>query len=101
MSRLIQEQLTKELNTTNAISYNEISNILDAFQIASGQGFAIGKTKAILEFLKNGNSLTIENFNNTNENRKITSISELDDIYKNIDVSVNLSIDKDFIEYFT
>jgi len=35
--------------------------IADAFQIASGQGLATGKTKGILDFLKNCGEIIVKN----------------------------------------
>jgi len=100
MSLLIQQKLSEKLNNTGAISFKEICEILDAFQIASGQGFAIGKTKAILEYIKKGNNLIIQNYEYSNNQKIIYSINELINIYKNIDQFIDLSTDKDFKNYF-
>ena len=96
-----QHNLKKQLDNTATISYKEICEILDAFQIASGQGFAIGKTKALLDFLKGGNSITIENFNYSNENKNVSSTKQLANIYKHIDLYIDLASDKDFKNYFS
>ena len=101
MSLNIQNQLREQLENKASISFKEICEILDAFQIASGQGFAIGKTKALLDFLKNGKSFIIENFNYTNETKEVSSIKQLVNIYKHIDQFIDLSNDKDFKEYFS
>lgn len=100
MSFLIQQKLSEELNNTGVISFKEICEILDAFQIASGQGFAIGKTKAILGYIKEGNNLIIENFEYSNNQKIIHSLKELVNIYKDIDQFIDLSTDKDFKSYF-
>ncbi|WP_047451776.1 hypothetical protein [Alistipes sp. ZOR0009] len=96
-----QHKLKKQLEDTSSVSYKEICDILDAFQIASGQSFAIGKTKVLLNYLKSGNSFAIENFDHTNKSKEVSSIIELVNIYKDIDQFVDLSIDKEFKEYFS
>lgn len=95
-----QQQQKESIKKNPIISYKEICDILNAFQIASGQGFAIGKTKALLDYIKEGHSFTIENFNNTNEQRVVKSTNELANLYKDIDQFVDLLNDKDFKEYF-
>lgn len=101
MSNLnFQQQQKKNIANNPSISYKEICDILNAFQIASGQGFAIGKTKALLDYIKEGHSFTIENFNNSNERRVVKSTKELANIYKSIDQFVDLPNDKEFNEYF-
>lgn len=95
-----QQQQKESIKKNPIISYKEICDILNAFQIASGQGFAIGKTKALLDYIKEGYSFTIENFNNTNEQIVIKSTNELANIYKDIDQFIDLPKDKDFKEYF-
>ena len=97
----IQQQQKVKLEANNKISYKEICEILDAFQITSGQSFAIGKTKALLEYLKKGNSFVIENFDYSNKNKEASSTIELVNIYKDIDQFIDLSTDKDFKQYFT
>lgn len=95
-----RQQQKESIKNNPIISYKEICDILNAFQIASGQGFAIGKTKALLDYIKEGHSFTIENFNNSNEQRVVKSTNELANIYKGIDQFVDLPNDKDFKEYF-
>lgn len=97
----IQQQQKEKLEANNTISYKEVCEILDAFQIASGQSFAIGKTKALLEYLSKGNSFTIENFEYSNKNKDVSSIKELVNIYKDIDQFIDLTTDKDFKQYFS
>lgn len=96
-----QHELKEQLDNTASISYKEICEILDAFQIASGQSFAIGKTNALLDFLKDGSSITIENFGYSNENKKLSTIKQLANIYKDIDQYVDLTTDNDFKQYFS
>ena len=97
----IRDKLKEQLIIKKSISYKEICEILDAFQIASGQGFAIGKTKALLDFLKEGKSFVIENFEYTDKGTEVTSINQLVNIFNDIDKLIDLSKDKDFIEYFS
>jgi hypothetical protein len=92
--------LKDQLEVSSTITYREVLEILDAFQIASGQSFAIGKTKALLDFLKQGKSIKIENFDYTDNTKEVSSVKELVNIYKDIDQFVDLSNDKDFKEYF-
>lgn len=49
---MIEEQIKmiKKLRENNVIACEEILKIADAFQITSGQSYAIGKTKGILDF---------------------------------------------------
>ena len=54
-------EILKQLKQNNTIPVEEIQNIIDAFQIASGQGYAIGNTKGILGFLKNYGEIKIIN----------------------------------------
>jgi hypothetical protein len=101
MSISIQQQQKEKLEANNKISYKEVCEILDAFQIASGQGFAIGKTKALLDFLKEGKSIIIKNFDYSDDDKKISSIKQLVNIYKDIDQFIDLTTDKDFKQYFS
>ncbi len=96
-----QQQQKESLKNNPAISYKELCDILNAYQIASGQSFAFGKTKALFDYLKEGHSFTIESFNNSNEERVVSSINELANIYKDIDQFIDLHKDKDFKEYFS
>lgn len=100
MSFVIQQEQLEKLEQSGILSFKEVKEILYAFQIASGQGFAIGKTKAILEYLKKGNVLTIENFNDSGNEKKIKSKQELAALFKSMDEYVDLTTDKDFKEYF-
>lgn len=50
MSLAIQQKLRDEINNTGTISYKEVCEIVEAFQIASGQRVAIAKTKALFEY---------------------------------------------------
>lgn len=98
---IFRQQQKERIENQNTISYKEICEVLNAFQIASGQGFAIGKTKALLDYLKKGNTFTIENFKHSNNQRIVSTVNELANIYKDIDQFVDLPNDKDFKEYFS
>lgn len=100
MSFAIQREQLEKLEQSGILSFKELKEILDAFQIASGQGFAIGKTKGILDYLRKGNNLVIENFNNSGTSKTVQTKDELAAIYKNMDEYVDLKNDKDFKEYF-
>jgi hypothetical protein len=100
-SSFFRQQQKERIENHNTISYKEICEILDAFQIASGQGFAIGKTKALLDYLKKGKNFIIENFEHSNNQRIVSTLSELANIFKDIDQFVDLPNDKDFKEYFS
>lgn len=96
----IQQEQKEKLEQNNVMSFKEIMDIVEAFQIASGQSFAIGKTIAILDFLKKGNSIVIQNFDNTGEVIVVFSVTELANIFKSIDKFVDLESDKEFKSFF-
>ena len=100
MSFAIQREQLEKLEHSGILSFKELTEILDAFQIASGQGLAIGKTKGILDYLRKGNKLVIENFNNSVEDKTVHTKEELAVIYSTIDKYVDLKNDKDFKAYF-
>lgn len=60
---MIEEQIKmiKKLKNNNIINITEILEISEAFQVASAQGYAIGKTKGILDYLKNYGEIYVEN----------------------------------------
>lgn len=41
----------------------------ESFQVASGQGGVIWKTRALLDYIKEGYSITIYNFNKYNKHK--------------------------------
>lgn len=100
MSFSIQLEQKKKLEQSNLIAFKEIMAIIDAFQIASGQSFAINKTKAILEFLKEGNIMVIEDFISAGERRTVSSVVELADTFRSIDKKVDLVRDSEFRLFF-
>ncbi|KAF2508679.1 hypothetical protein EYY60_16285 [Flavobacterium zhairuonense] len=53
--------ILKKLRKENIIAYDEMLKIADAFQTASGQGLVIGKTKGMLDFLKNYGEIIVSN----------------------------------------
>jgi hypothetical protein len=91
--------MLKELKNKNEVGYNEILNIANAFQIASGQGYAIGKTKGMLDFLKqNGEILIIST--TTGEKTIIKTNEDLTSLFRNIDEEININSDPNFKNYF-
>jgi hypothetical protein len=93
-------KLLDALNESNSIDFKNLLNIADAFQIASGQGYAIGSTKALLDFLKQGNEIKIMNFNGSQSEQLINSPHQLALILRNIDSCIDLRNDIDFKNYF-
>ncbi len=91
--------MIKKLKENNSITYEEILKITNAFQIASGQGYAIGKTKGILDYIKNYGEVIIEN-NSENKNFIIKNKYDLSRFYENIDKNINIEIDVNFKSYF-
>lgn len=104
MSVLVQnvakENMKVKLNLSSCITFKELTDITDAFQISSGQSFAIGSTKALIEFIKEKNILIITNYLESNAEYKVSTIRELANIYNQIDPSIDLLNDKGFDEYF-
>lgn len=96
-----QQKLKEQLDRTASISYKDICDIMDAFQIASGQGFAIGRTMALLDFIQSGKSIIIINFDHLDKDKIIDSVEQLVDIYKDIDQLFDLNREKDFLKYFS
>jgi len=84
----------------NTIDYTELLKITDAFQIASGQGYAIEKTSTLLDFIKNGYALVIENFPRRGEHKIVSSVEELADIFKSIDEYIDLKEEVALKKYF-
>lgn len=93
-----EEEMLDQLKRCGTISYRDILDILNAFQIASGQGFAIGRTKAILNFIRQGGVLKLENIKGM---ESISSFNELADVYKSIDSQIDLFAESEFKEYFS
>jgi len=87
-------------NRENTIDYTELLKITDAFQIASGQGYAIEKTKTLLDVIKNGYTLVIENFQELGANKIVSSVDELADIFKSIDEYIDLKEEAALKKYF-
>jgi hypothetical protein len=84
----------------NTIDYADLLKITDAFQIASGQGYAIEKTTVLLDFIKNGYTLVIDNFQRSGERRIVSSTEELADLFKSIDEYIDLREEAALKKYF-
>lgn len=93
----IEKRFREELGNRKTISYEKIREIADAFQVASGQGFAIGHSRAILSFLKDGNALVVEG---DEKNMTLGSPKEFASLLKDLDPYIDLEHDKDFEKYF-
>jgi hypothetical protein len=93
-----QIEILKKLKQENIIAYDEILKITDAFQIASGQGLAIGKTKGMLDFLKNCGEIIVKN----NEEIKTVLKTKYDlaQLYLSIDSYIAIEKDLIFNSYF-
>jgi hypothetical protein len=98
---MIEEQIKmiKKLKESNIITYNEILKITDAFQIASAQGYAIGKTKGILDFLKKYGELHIISIPEKEELTLKTS-EDLYLLFRGIDNDIDIKGDYNFEGYF-
>lgn len=95
-----RQKMLQKLRTSSSIDFSELLVIVDAFQIASGQSFAAGNTKGMLDFLKEGNTITVMNFNRTTDTTILKSASDLAEAIRKIDQYVDLASDDHFREYF-
>ena len=92
-------EVLKQLKQNSTISFEEIKNIIEAYQIASGQGYAIGKTKGILGFLKNYGEIKI--INDVGELKLILKTKlDLVSLYKSMDHFIDIKNDVNFGKYF-
>lgn len=98
---MIEEQIKmiKNLKAHNILTNQEILNIIEAFQIASAQGYAIMKTKGILDYLKNNGEIYVEN-TFLKQKQVIKNIYDLSMFYKEIDQNIDLEKDVTFSTYF-
>lgn len=91
--------MIKEFKENNSITYEEILKITDAFQIASGQGYAIGRTKTILDFFKKYGDVHIMSIPKKGE----LTLKTNDDLYllfRDIDNDIDIKADSNFESYF-
>lgn len=95
-----QEKMINKLRADSSIDYQEVLDIVDAFQVASGRSYAVGNTKAWLDFLAEGGLITIRNFDRSSSSRILKSAKDLSDMFKTIDQYVDLSSDVEFSKYF-
>lgn len=93
-------KMLNKLIESPLVDYQELLNITDAFQIASGQSYAIGNTKALLDYLKDGKPITILKFNHSTQSKILKSPKDLAVTFKSIDQYIDLSNDDDFKKYF-
>lgn len=98
---MIEEQIKmiKRLKENNTLDYNDILYITDAFQIASAQGYAIGKTKGMLDFFKKYGHIHIMYIPKKGE----LTLKTNDDLYllfRDIDNDIDIKADPNFESYF-
>jgi hypothetical protein len=101
--KVAQQYRAKMLNKlieNPMIAYQELLNIADAFQIASGQSYAIGNATGLFDYLKDGKPITILNFNHSTQTKILLSVKDLADTFKSIDQYIDLRNDDDFKKYF-
>jgi hypothetical protein len=96
-----KEKMLKQLNQKKFIEYKQVLDICNAFQITSGQDFAIGCTYAILDFILKDGHIDIRDFENQNQVRNASSINEFLEIINSIDKNINLKNDPKFSQYFS
>ena len=98
---MIEEQIKmiKRLKKNNIVSIEEILNIIEAFQVASGQGYATMKTRGILDYLKNHQEIFIDD-SFLKAKYKIKDKYELSAFYNKIDPNIELEKDVKFSTYF-
>ncbi|MEL4308121.1 hypothetical protein [Joostella sp. CR20] len=94
-----QKRIIKKLKENNSITYEEILGIANAFQIASGQGYAIGKTKGILDFLKKYGDVHIISIPEEGELILKTN-NDLYILLRDIDNNIDIKADSSFETYF-
>lgn len=91
LQNLYKETLDR-LKSEKVISSKELYHIAAAFQIASGQGYAISKTKAILDYIIEGNQLIID------EDTYINSVPDLKIFF--LKMGIDISDNKELSSYF-
>ena len=98
---MIDEQIKmiKKLKENNSITYEEILKITDAFQIASGQRYAVGRTKGMLDFLKKYGNVDIISFPQE-EKIMLKTNEDLYSLFKDIDNDIDIKSDSNFVQYF-
>ena len=92
-----QDEMIRKLKKDNCISYSEICDITYAFQIASGQSYAIGKTKGMLDYLDRFGNIHIVDLPNGKEVYLKTN-SDLADLYLSHDKCIDLKENSSFSE---
>lgn len=93
-----QTEVLKRLRQENRITYDEIAKIADAFQIASAQGLAIGKTKGMLDFLLNHGEIIVST--DKEIKAKLKTNYDLAHFYRSIDKEISIENDINFDNYF-
>jgi len=100
MSYVQQEQkrLMKEKLHNNAeLTYQDIEDIIYSYQVASGNAMGSGKIMGILDFLKEGNSITLHV---DGRQETIKDKFHLARLIQSIDNLIDLTSSRFFKEYF-
>lgn len=91
LQNLYKETLDK-LKSERITDTKELTDIAKAFDTASGQGYAISKTKAILDYIIEGNQLIID------EDTYINSVPDLKIFF--LKMGIDISDNKELSSYF-
>ena len=75
-------QIEELLLSERAILRVNFLEIAEAFQVASGQGFAIGKVLGMMNFLLKGHSFLIKDFDGEGKHMQVRTAEELADLFK-------------------
>ena len=95
-----QVKMYNSLKEAGHIEFEDLIEIADAFQIASGQSYAIGNTKGIMDYIIENGSIVIRNYSSLENDKQVNSILKLNEIFKQIDKYIDFKNDKDFSQYF-
>ena len=90
-------QMEQLLEVNQAVPFKGFRDIADAFQVASGQGYAIGKTLGMLSYIKKGHTFLIKGFEGSDV--QVRTTAELADLFKHLDPYLDLKTEKAFAEY--
>ena len=78
-----RKAILKQLKSSPSLSYEEIMEAINEYQIASAHNIAVGKFKGIIDYIKEGKSVMIANTGI--ENIVINSKQQLIDLIKSSD----------------
>ncbi|MEK6476057.1 hypothetical protein WJR50_00940 [Catalinimonas sp. 4WD22] len=92
--RLMKEKLLCKAELTD----KDFGDIIYSYQTASGNSMGSGKIMGILNFLKEGNSVTL--FHEDGKTEKIKDKFDLANLIKSIDSLIDITSSRFFKEYF-